>query len=149
MVEILVEIKLLVLLGRCPTVGNLQRLYLIAHLQCNVKGAAAILQPKGTSRLHVVAGQEMQLQYTYYQHIDMSCSLTKSKGCTHVWYMSNYLTDRSSRPTAVRLAKRETTKLERANGAIWPFPTLLLYLLGPASDSQKLTNLTKINGCQL
>jgi hypothetical protein len=82
--ENLVEIKLLILLGRCPTVGNLQRLYLIAHLQRNVKGAAAILQRKGTSRLHVVAGQKMQLQYTYYQHIDTSCPLTKSKGCTHV-----------------------------------------------------------------
>ena len=60
--ENLVEIKLLILLGGCPTVGNLQRLYLIAHLQRNVKGAAAILQPKGTSHLHVVAGQKMQLQ---------------------------------------------------------------------------------------
>ena len=145
MVEILVEIKLLVLLGRCPTVGNLQRLYLIAHLQCNVKGAAAILQPKGTSRLHVVAGQEMQLQYTYYQHIDMSCSLTKSKGCTHVWYMSNYLTDRFSRPTAVRLAKRETTKLERANGALWPFPSLLHTFTIPVRPRFWLTKTHKLD----
>ena len=39
------EIKFLIFLRRCLARFNLQRLYLLAHPQRNVKGAATILQP--------------------------------------------------------------------------------------------------------
>ena len=42
----LAEIKFLIFLRRCRTRFNLQRLYLLAHLQRNVKGAATIMQQR-------------------------------------------------------------------------------------------------------
>ena len=42
----LAEIKFLIFLRRCLARFNLQQLYLLAHLQRNVKGAATILQQR-------------------------------------------------------------------------------------------------------
>ena len=104
------------------------------------KAMSKELQPSCSekARLHVVAGP-----------------LTKSKGCTYMFdtEMSNYVTDRFSRPTTVRLARQKNKNKQNERAYSYsmarPFPRLVLFLFGPGSDSHKLTKLTTSSRCQL
>ena len=105
------------------------------------KAMSKELQPSCSekARLHVVAGP-----------------LTKSKGCTYyVWYSYVELPDQpifQAYNSPIGKAKKTKNKQnERAYSYSMarPFPTVLLFLIGPGSDSHKLTKLTTSNRCQL
>ena len=104
------------------------------------KAMSKELQPSCSekARLHVVAGP-----------------LTKSKGCTYMFdtEMSNYVTDRfPGLQQSDWRSRKKTTKMSAPmvlHIMARPFPIFFLFLLGPGSDSHKLTKLTPSNRCQL